>query len=87
MSYFVPEPVVKIFTRPCRYCNKIIMFDSRVKSRNNYLVPLNVEDRSIHDHPEQRGIIKYYKREISQRVPVKSHHHSTETFKVIRLRI
>jgi hypothetical protein len=36
--------------KPCKYCGHIVYFDSRVKSKNGYLTPLN-RDRSIHDHP------------------------------------
>ena len=49
---------VKIFTRCCKYCNKEIIFDTRVKAKNYTLLPLNKEDRSIHDHPDKRGIFE-----------------------------
>jgi hypothetical protein len=36
--------------KPCKYCGHTVYFDERIKSKNHFKIPLNI-DRSIHDHP------------------------------------
>ena len=36
--------------KTCKYCGCTVYFDERIKSKNQYRIPLN-KDRSIHDHP------------------------------------
>jgi hypothetical protein len=42
--------VVPELEKPCKYCGCTVYFDTRIKSKNGYLTPLN-RDRSTHDHP------------------------------------
>ncbi len=48
--YYLSEKPINIFKRNCRYCKKQLIFDSRVRSKGGSLVPLNPEDRSIHQN-------------------------------------
>ena len=57
MTSYLSTVKVKIFTRPCKYCQREVLFDSRIKSKNNTLIPLNA-NRTPHDHPDLRGILK-----------------------------
>ena len=50
------------FSRHCKYCSAIVYFDSRVKSKQGYLVPLNA-NCTIHDDRREKHQIRYKQEE------------------------